>query len=159
MRTSNSIDSQIVRGLREFDFSIEEYIKSPDAVLKDALQVTPRSIGSAIAVRDYLFFRYTKKVNESLEWLPFPQPIHSGDSISVVFDNCLYTAIIRFEKRILEVILFDIEYPTTRSFSLPVDTCALFTNPYDDACSIYGLLKAKEIILALVLEKHYLRKV
>lgn len=156
---SDSIDSRIVRDLRAFDFSIADYFINPDAVLKDALRMTPGSVDSVIAVRDYLFFRYTQKVNESLEWRPFPLPVHSGDSISVVFDNCLYTSIIRFDKSNLEVILFDVEHPTTKSLSLPNDTCSFFTNAYDSACSVYGLLKAKEIILALVLKKHYLRKV
>lgn len=143
--------------LRDWQFNLGEYMKNPDRVLEKAVHLVPHGKTHGQDVMKCLDFLFRKRVNEAVSWLPFPEPVLIGDTLQVSYDGKEYRSAIRFRRNELEVILEDSRQPLRRTATLPENSDLAFTDLDGETCSRYGILKAKEMILALVLENHYLR--
>lgn len=150
-------DANVVKTLRGFDFNIDEYIKNPEQVVNKALNIHPNVKMDLNAVRDYLLFRYNKKLNESVKWGPFPEQLLFGDVLLLSFDNKDYKAFVRCREKNMEVILDDGERAISKTVSLPDWLNVVFADPIDGSCSEYGIIRAKEIVLELVIKNRYFR--
>ena len=148
----------IISLMRNWTFSLGEYMKAPELVLDEAVRLVPNGDAHRQDVGSCLEFLFWKRVNESVCWIPFPEPVLNGDTLRVYYDGKEYKSIVRFRRHDMEIILEDSHLPLRRTASLPDCSDVTFTDYNGESCSQYGLLKAKEMILALVLENHYLRK-
>ena len=143
--------------LRNWQFDLGEYMKNPDRVLEEAARLVPRGNEHDLDIGRCLEYLFRKRVCEAASWLPFPEPVLMGDTLQISYDGKEYRSVIRFSRHELEVILEDSRQPLRRTATLPESSNVSFTDLNGDTCSWYGILKAKEMILALVLENHYLR--
>lgn len=143
--------------LRDWQFNLGEYMKNPDRVLEKAVHQVSHGDNHRQDVMRCLEFLFRKRVNEAVSWLPFPEPILNGDTLQVSYAGKEYRTAMRFRRYELEVILEDSRQPLRRTATLPESSDIAFTDLNGETCSWYGILKAKEMILALVLENHYLR--
>lgn len=143
--------------LRDWQFNLGEYMKNPDRVLEKAVHRVPHGDNHRQDVMRCLEFIFRKRVNEAVSWLPFPEPILNGDTLQVSYAGKEYRTAMRFRRYELEVILEDSRQPLRRTATLPESSDIAFTDLNGETCSWYGIQKAKEMILVLVLENHYLR--
>lgn len=150
--------SLIVRYLRNIAFKIEDYIRDSDKVLNKAVGMIPREHVNVGAVRCFLHFLFLKQVEAAVRWDSFPWPVLFGDILSLVYEGQTYRAVVRSRKKEMEVILEDTVHPIKRVVTIPDGIDATFTDDLNESCSDYGIQRAKEVILSLVLEKRYLLK-
>ena len=148
----------IVRCLRNIVFTTEDYIRDSEKVLNKAIGMIPAEHVNIGAVRCFLHFLFLKQVEAAVRWDSFPWPVLFGDILSLVYEGKTYKAVVRGRKKEMEVILEDTVHPTRRIVTIPDGVDATFTDDLDGSCSDYGIQRAKEVILSLVLEKRYLPK-
>ncbi len=146
----------IVRYLRNISFNIEDYIRDSDIVLNNAIGMIPEEHVNIGAVRCFLHFLFLKQVEAVVRWDSFPWPVLFGDILSLVYEGQTYRAVVRSRKKEMEVILEDTVHPIRRVVTIPDGIDATFTDDFNESCSNYGIQRAKEVILSLVLEKRYL---
>ena len=146
----------IVRYLRNISFNIEDYIRDSDIVLNNAIGMIPEEHVNIGAVRCFLHFLFLKQVEAAVRWDSFPWPVLFGDILSLVYEGQTYRAVVRSRKKEMEVILEDTVHPIKRVVTIPDGIDATFTDDLNESCSDYGIQRAKEVILSLVLEKRYL---
>ena len=153
---SSSRSALALRLLRGWEFSVGEYVRDAEKVLDDAVRQPGCRLAGREAVRGCLHFLFMRKVEESLRWDPFPEPVLFGDAVSLVYDGREYRAIVRSGRREMEVILDDRTSPTRRMVAVPEGQDSSFTDDQGVLCPGYGLRTAMDTIIALVLERHYL---
>lgn len=149
--SSEDDNALVARCLKDWDFSISDYIHNPITVLKEAIQILPSRQISRETVHFYIHFIFRRKVDEIVQWDPLPSKVLFGDSLRLVYDGKEYEAVIRSREREMEIILVDLNTPKRKVITLPEKSEVLFINSTDGACSDYGLNRAKEEILDLVL--------
>ena len=149
----NDCIRDIVRALRGFEFSLEEYLSSPDSVLRRAMVHIGDSSLPREQIRDYLAFLFIRGRNQAVEWEPLPHPVFFGDALRCRVKGTEYRPVIRMTGRFMEVLLEKNGGVRRGTRVLPPDTPVLFIDyrPGEvPQLNDYGLRCARELSLELI---------
>ena len=155
--SSENEQALVIQGLRGWTFDIGDYMKDPDGVLRDAVGRIPGGKINVEDVRDHLHFLFRQRVDKAARWEYFPDPLSFGGTLIMIYEGEEHKAIICGHNRKLEFVFLDATHSERMVVTLPDCEGVTFKSPSGEALSEYGLWRAKETLLAHVLENRYLR--
>ena len=144
-----------MKELRKIEFTIEEYLNNPSAVLEKAMKIVDTSRLTRIDVQKYLEGKCRQMMLDSFSWDPLVWPIIDSGFMSCHVDGRKIEFFVKVAPRQMNVILLRDGIKLRKSSELDPSSSAIFTcNPYDSSeISEYGLLEAKSLAVDLYYRK------
>ena len=140
-----------MKGLRKFDFTIEEYLKDPNSVLARAMGLVTNQLLSERDVQHYLEGKCRQKMMDSMLWDEPVWPIIESGFMSCSVYGRVVEFFVRVTPRQMDVSLLRDGSMIRKSIELDSSSSAIFTeSPYEiTPISEYGLQKAKLLAVDL----------
>lgn len=154
---SENEQALVIQGLRGWTFDIGDYMKDPDGVLRDAVGRIPGEKINVEDVRDYLHFLFRQRVDKAAQWEYIPDPLSFGGTLILHYEGEEHKVIICGQNQELEFVFLDATRSERMVVTLPDYEGVTFKSPSGESLSEYGMWRAKEAMLAHVLENRYLR--
>lgn len=145
----------IVSDLREFNFTLEEFLNDKNSVISRAIEYLNGKYSKA-EVADCLYSLFLKKRQEHIVWEKVVLPITDGDRISCSVDGELYSGIVHLKPKSIEVsVIINGERRSKCSELLEYAPVIYTETPFDGSpANDLAIMKAKSIILDLIYMKN-----
>lgn len=140
-----------MKGLRTFDFTIEEYLKEPNSVVARAMTFVTNHRISEREVQQYLDGMCRQKMMDSISWDLLILPIIDSGFMSCYINGCKVEFFVKVTPRQLKVCFLKDGNMMKKSIELDSTSSTIFTeSPYEiSPISEYGLQKAKLLAVDL----------